>query len=222
MLLALDTSTRVLGVALYDGSRVVSESSWQSLDHHTVELSPAITDALKRAGIGVKDLRALAVTTGPGSFTGMRIGLALAKGLALSCHIPLIGIPTLGVLAAAQPVSGNILVVALQVGRGRLAVCWYKPVEGEWQASSPASILTAEELSRKIQKPTLVCGELTPEEQQLLSRKRRNVQLVSPANSLRRPSFLAELAWKRWQSGKLDDPATLSPLYIHYNEPVPG
>ena len=222
MLLAMDTSTRVLGVALYDGSRVVSESSWQSLDHHTVELSPAITDALKRAGIGVKDVRVVAVTTGPGSFTGLRIGMALAKGFALSCHIPLIGIPTLDVLAAAQPVNGTTLVAALQVGRGRLAVCWYKPVKGEWQASSPVTILTAQELSRKIQKPTLVCGELIPEEQQLLSRKRKNVHLVSPANSLRRPAFLAELAWKRWRSGKLDNPATLSPLYIHYHEPIPG
>jgi tRNA threonylcarbamoyladenosine biosynthesis protein TsaB len=67
-----------------------------------------------------------------------------------------------------------------------------------------------------------VCGELTGEARAILARKRKNVLLASPAQSLRRPSFLAELAWKRWQAGQVDDPVTLAPIYLHVGEPIPG
>ncbi len=76
-------------------------------------------------------------------------------------------------------------------------------------------------LSRHIHEPTLVCGELSEEQQHVLARKYRNVILASPAHSIRRPSLLAELAWKRWQSGDIDDPVTLSPTYLHPGEPIP-
>jgi tRNA threonylcarbamoyladenosine biosynthesis protein TsaB len=168
----------------------------------------------------VKDLQALAVTTGPGSFTGLRIGLALAKGLALARHIPLIGVPTLDVLAASQPVQNLPLVVLIQVGRGRLAAGRYTSNGNAWKAVSVIEVLAVEVLARRIQQPTLVCGEITAEERRILGRKRKTVILASPAQSLRRPSFLGELAWQRWQSGQVDDPATLAPTYLHYNDPI--
>ncbi len=222
MLLALDTSTRSTGVALYDGIQVLAETVWLSRDHHTVELAPAVDETLARAGVKVSDLRALGVATGPGSFTGLRIGLALAKGLALSRRLPLVGIPTLDFLAAAQPASSLPLAAVLRAGRGRLAVGWYRFSQDSWQLESPVVVLTPQELSRQISRPTLVCGELSEDERRLLARKRKNVSLASPAQSLRRPSFLAELAWKQWQAGQVADPNTLAPLYLHYNAPVPG
>jgi tRNA threonylcarbamoyladenosine biosynthesis protein TsaB len=109
----------------------------------------------------------------------------------------------------------------LQAGRGRLAVGWYQSANDAWQSIRPIVVLTPHELSEQIQSPTLVCGEMTEDERRLLSRKRKNVILASPAHSLRRPSFLAELAWQRWQAGQADDPATLSPIYLHYNQPIP-
>ena len=105
ILLGLDTSTRSVGLALYDGTQVLSEAVWTSHDHHTVELAPAVGDMLSRAGLEPSHLSAVAAATGPGSFTGLRIGLALAKGLALARRLPLVGIPSLDVLAAAQPVT---------------------------------------------------------------------------------------------------------------------
>ncbi len=82
--------------------------------------------------------------------------------------------------------------------------------------------MTADDLTSKIHKPTWICGELSEDERHLLARKRKNAILATPAQSLRRPSFLAELAWQRWQTGQVDDPATLTPTYLHYNEPIPG
>jgi tRNA threonylcarbamoyladenosine biosynthesis protein TsaB len=227
MLLALDTSTRTVGIALYDGAQVLSESTWTSHDYHTVELAPAVAETFKKSGKSVEDLEALVVARGPGSFTGLRIGLALAKGIALVRHIPIIGIPTLDALAAAQPVGSEPMVAVLRAGRGRLAVNWYRAVAGVWQSEGNIEALTPADLAERIQSPRIqspvrVCGELSEDERRLLGRKRKSVLLASPAQCLRRPSFLAELGWQRWQAGKVDDPATLSPIYLHYNEPIPG
>jgi tRNA threonylcarbamoyladenosine biosynthesis protein TsaB len=222
MLLAVDTSTRTVGVALYDGAQVLSESVWTSRDYHTVELAPAVASVLARAGIAIHQLQALAVATGPGSFTGLRVGLALVKGLSLATRLPLIGIPSLDVLAEAQPHRVERLVAVLRAGRGRLAVGWYQARAERWKSTGKVELLSPESLSQKLNEPTQVCGELTAEERQSLARKRKNVLLASPAASLRRPSFLAELAWRRWEAGQVDDPATLAPFYLHEHELIPG
>lgn len=221
MLLAVDTSTRSIGLALYDGSAVVSESLWQSQQHHTVELAPAVQSLLARAGLAPGRLGALAVALGPGSFTSLRIGLSLVKGMALALRLPLVGIPTLDVLAASQPPHDAPLAAVLQAGRGRLAVGWYAWRDGRWQANGSAAVTTAEALQAQITKPTLIVGELGAVERQLLHRKWRNALVVSPAGCTRRPGMLAELAWARWQAGDTDDPVTLSPLYLHTAEAIP-
>ena len=220
MLLAVDTSTAQLGLALHDGAQVIGEYAWRSSQRHTVELAPAISDLLKRCGFSMEDVRALGVALGPGSFTSLRVGLALVKGLALARHLPLIGIPTLDILASAQPLSRLPLVVAIQAGRGRLAVGWYKSSKNGWQARGPARVVTVEVLMDEIESPSLVCGELTSEERRRLSEK-AEVYLASPAGSVRRPAILAELAWARWQEGRVDDEASLAPIYLHVTESIP-
>jgi tRNA threonylcarbamoyladenosine biosynthesis protein TsaB len=215
MLLAVDTSTAQVGLALYDGTRVLAEMTWTGGQRHTVQLAPALAGLLSRSGITMDMLSALGVAIGPGSFTSLRVGLALAKGLALARRLPLIGIPTLDVVAAMQPASKHPLAAVIQAGRGRLAVGWYKCSKNGWQAEGPARGETVDELAGEIEHPTHVAGELSAEDRQRLGRKRVNVMLASPANCVRRPAVLAELAWMRWKGGKADDAATLAPIYLH-------
>jgi tRNA threonylcarbamoyladenosine biosynthesis protein TsaB len=219
MLLAVDTSTAQVGLAVYDGAQVISEYAWRSYQRHTVELAPAIFELLSRCALKMDDVHALGVALGPGSFTSLRVGLSLAKGLALSRQLPLIGIPTLDILAAAQASSKLPLVVAIQAGRGRFAVGWYKHSKMGWQARGPARVLTVETLINEVKSPVLLCGELTAQERQTLAAK-PEIHLVSPARSVRRPAILAELAWARWQAGDVDEEATLAPIYLHVAEPV--
>jgi tRNA threonylcarbamoyladenosine biosynthesis protein TsaB len=221
MLLALDTSTRMAGIALYDGSQVLSEYSWNSQNNHSVELAPTVLEMMNKCSIKAEQLSALAVALGPGSFTGLRIGLAFAKGIAYANHIPLVGVPSLDIVAKAQPTRKGALAAVLRAGRGRLAVGWYEVDKGEWKSTGKAETLTPLELNRRIHGPTVVCGELNEDEQRLLARKRRNVILASPAQSVRRPAFLAELGWRRLQAGQIDNPVTLTPIYLHYNLPIP-
>lgn len=222
MLLALDTSTRYVGMALYDGIQIHSELVWQSHSNHTVEVAPSLERLLQRSQVKPEDLKIIAVALGPGSFTSLRIGLGLAKGLALALRIPIVGVPSLDILAAGQPVQDLPLAAVLQAGRGRLALGWYSAKGSHWLPEGEAQVMRIEELADLIDKPTLVCGEFEPEERQLLARKRKLVLLASPAQSLRRPAVLAELAWKRWRSGKIDDPVALSPIYLRMAEAIPA
>lgn len=221
-LLAIDSSTRAIGLALYDGHSILYENAWHSQDFHTVELAPAIQEALQRAGLKVTKLGAVGVAIGPGSYTGLRIGLAIAKGLAQARRLSLITVPTLDIVAAAQPITDAPLAAVLGAGRGRLAVGWYRAQDGAWVAQGEAALTTIEELSASIDKPTIICGELYEEERRVLARKRVNAMIALPSRSLRRPALLAELAWARWQAGEVAREPGLGPVYITTNEAIPG
>lgn len=224
MLLAIDTSTAQLGLALYDGASILAELAWipAARARHTVELAPALSGLLARTGQRVADLTALGVALGPGSFTALRVGLAFAKGLALARKLAVVGVPTLDVVAAAVPVQQMPLAAVVQAGRTRVAVGWYQAGETGWQAEGPARTMTVDELADSIHHPTLVVGELSAEERQRLARKRVNVILPSPARSMRRPALLAELAWERFQSGRVDEIASLAPIYLHTEGGLPA
>jgi tRNA threonylcarbamoyladenosine biosynthesis protein TsaB len=93
----------MLGLALYDGAEILNETIWHSDRHHTIELAPEVALSFRRAGSSQSELTAVAVAQGPGSYTGLRIGMALAKGLSLAHNLPIVAIPTLDILAGAQP-----------------------------------------------------------------------------------------------------------------------
>jgi tRNA threonylcarbamoyladenosine biosynthesis protein TsaB len=217
MLLAIDTSTAQVGLALYDGNQVLGEMTWTTRQHHTTELAPAISGLLYRCGASMDMVSALGVAVGPGSFTSLRVGLSLVKGIALARHLPVIGISTMDVIAEAQPVMKHAsrLAVVIQAGRKRIAVGWYKCLENKWQAEGGIKGTTVDELADEIESPTYVAGELSTEDRSRLARKRVNILLASPVYCVRRPSILADLAWARWQKKDVDDASTLAPVYLH-------
>ena len=139
-------------------------------------------------------------------------------------RIPLIGIPTLDMLTAAQPVTAPDLdlVAVLQAGRGRLALARYHAPDGQmWQPKGEPTVMRIDELLESIHSPTIVCGELSADERKQLTDDDR-IQLGTPTQCTRRPAFLAELAWKRYQANHTDDAASLAPIYVHVGEPIPG
>lgn len=220
MILAVDTSTQSVGLALYDGNQVIGEIIWQSRNHHTVEIGPAIEQLFKQCGYQYQDLKGLGVALGPGSFTSLRIGLAIVKGLALSLHIPIVGIPTLDILAASQPEKEVPMAAILQAGRSRLAVGWYHFKNGGWMKKNEPEIATVEELFNGIENTTYICGELSFDQRQLLAKKRRYIMLASPVQSVRRPALLASMAWNKIKAGQIDDAISLSPIYLHIANPI--
>lgn len=111
MLLALDTATPAVTVALADGGRVLAERTTVDARRHGELLAPAIAAVLAEAGVERRQLTAVAVGTGPGPFTGLRVGLVTARTLGLALAIPVVGVCTLDVLALGSGLEGDYRVV---------------------------------------------------------------------------------------------------------------
>jgi len=215
MLLALDTATQYASIALYDGQAVVAELSWRSERRHTVELAPQVANLLQLAGLGPADLTALAVAIGPGSYTGTRIALSYAKGIVLARQLPLVGIPTLDALAYPHLPAALPVCALVAAGRGRY--CWttYAAKEALPRRLRDFGLHRLPEILPELSPPMLFTGELNAEDKALLNDAwSHEAVLAPPALSVRRAGALAELAWQRLQTGDVDDPVSLSPIYL--------
>jgi tRNA threonylcarbamoyladenosine biosynthesis protein TsaB len=216
MLLAIDTSTRIAGLALCTDEQVISERTWLSVNNHTVELMPAIVQMLQQQRVTVRDLTGVAVAVGPGSFTGLRIGLSVAKGLCYALSIPLVGVPTLDALAHAHARLPLPVCASLPAGRGRLCAGFYRADDRGWHRVGDFQLLEWAALAQQVDQPTWFCGEITnPLADYLREHLGENAHLAPPASALRRPAYLAELGQLRLMKGESDDIASLTPLYLH-------
>jgi len=215
MLLAIDTATKIASVALYKEGEVRSERTWHSKDGHTVELMPNIVSMLEQEGVAPQDLTAVVVASGPGSFTGLRIGMSVAKSLAFALDIPLVGIPTLDVLAYPHANQRLPTCAIIQAGRGRICTALYQKRRGRWRRLSDYRLTTLADLCATIERRTLFCGEIDPQTDDTLRQRLAKLAVIaSPASSLRRAGYLAELGWQRIERGEADDPVTLAPIYL--------
>jgi tRNA threonylcarbamoyladenosine biosynthesis protein TsaB len=215
MLLAIDSATRQLGLALHDGAHVLVEMSWRTRNNHTVELAPAIQYVLSSIGVTTADLTALAAAQGPGSFNGLRIGLSLAKGMAMALRLPLFIVPTLDVVAAAQGQFEGALLAVAEAGRGRVVAGTYHWRDGRWQGNDDVRIAAWPALIEEISGPALVAGEIDEAAHELLARRAPILTVAAPAACLRRAAFLADLAWQQQRNGDPGDPLLAVPFYLH-------
>jgi tRNA threonylcarbamoyladenosine biosynthesis protein TsaB len=215
MILAIDTATRWTGLALFDGKTIIAEEGWRGLNTQTVELTPAVGALLHRSGLDASDLKAIAVAIGPGSYTSLRVGLAVAKGMSLAHQTPLIGVPTLDIIASSIGLRTGALLVAVEAGRTRVVAGLYRWEERKgWQPSEKPIIETWQTLLFHLENPTTFAGEISPEAAKLIRASKKPFHLVPAAASVRRAGYLAETGWKRWRQGQVDDAATLAPNYL--------
>jgi tRNA threonylcarbamoyladenosine biosynthesis protein TsaB len=218
VILAIDTATRTISVALATESELLTEETWQSENNHTIELAPTVAKVLAQ---NVQHLQAITVAIGPGSFTGVRIGLGFAKGLALARGLPLIGVPTLDItIRTLAPVEHNAIAV-IQAGRGRVIWARYKVEEGNeiWRAVDNGAVGTWEVVAKSAtESRSLVVGEV--DEVGLKVLRESDVRVADSEKNIRRASQLAQIGWERWRAGRVDSAATLKPIYAH--QPTSG
>jgi tRNA threonylcarbamoyladenosine biosynthesis protein TsaB len=203
MILAIDTATRLISVALAEPGVVVAEATWQSENNHTTELAPAVAKLL-----GNETINAIAVATGPGSFTGVRIGLGFAKGLALARNVPLIGVRTFEIAVYPLPPEEHEAIAVLQAGRGRVIWSQCSLNASGWVAASDGTVGTWTEVAGAATGGQVVIGEVDPAGSDVLQGAG-----VRSINSIRLAQHLAAIGWARWQAGQVDSAATLRPIY---------
>jgi tRNA threonylcarbamoyladenosine biosynthesis protein TsaB len=209
LLLALDTSTRGASVAVHDGEQVVSETTWLAGREHSTRVLVEAEAALARIGRTPADVTGLAVATGPGSFTGVRVAISVAKGMAAALAAPMWGVSTLDVIAHAAMAADVRVCAVVEAGRGRVATALYDRGTGV----GTARLVGLAELVTLITVPTFVIGDLSVEARRALAEV-PHARLASPAASLRRGGFLAELGVQRMRSGDPGDPHAVDALYL--------
>jgi tRNA threonylcarbamoyladenosine biosynthesis protein TsaB len=213
-ILSIDTSSGQGSIALYDGRRV-STRSWPADRSHTTTLLSEIHQLLGRAEVSVRELGAIAIATGPGAFTALRVGFGVAKGFHLATEVPLIGVPTLEATAFALASCKSPIVAVVGAGRSRLVWARYEAgPEGLVQVFAPRNG-TASELAEELNRsdPVLVTGEIDDDQAQLIDRI-DGVSVPPKPLRMRQPGALAELAWRRWQAGGIDEATTIEPVYL--------
>ncbi len=217
MLLAIDTSTRYAGAALWDDEEPVAAVCWHSRYNHTAELMPTVQQLLDRAGATIDRIEGIGVALGPGGFSAIRVGLSVAKGLALPRSIPLVGVGTLELEAYPYAGTGLPICSILEAGKTEVASAVFRagPSAKGWRKLSDERISTPEELAASISKRTLLCGEAVPARarylKQALGRRGLVVDFHTPASRL---WALGVLARERLQRGEVDDQAVLQPIYL--------
>ncbi len=210
MLLAIDTATHIMSLALHTGDTLLSEITMKIGRNHSAYLAPMIQQIMEQSEVGADDLTAMAVSIGPGSYTGLRIGVALAKGMAAVNKIPLVGLSTLDTIAAGQTYynTRHTLVVVVPAGRGRVISDTYRAKKGRWIADGNPILQSWDDLLDAVDERIYLTGEIVPQGLKAIKDAQdagKSITLVQPAERLRRAGFLAEEAWRLIREENEDD-----------------
>ena len=220
-ILAIDTASSVSSVAVASEGKLQAEVTVEAGRTHSETLLSHIEGALSFAGVERSALTGIAVSIGPGSFTGLRIGLATAKAIAYGLGIPLVGVSTLAALALAVPVSDVHTLALMDAQKGNAYAGLYEWRDGSLHEVRPVRVAPlAEAIAEAADrgKPVLLTGELAVKKRARLGNLPDNVTLA-PAHLLTaRASHVAWLGIARLAAGERDDPMTLEPFYIRRSE----
>jgi len=218
MLLAINTTGRPFGIALLgEGGEILAEQTLTVRGKaRFAALMPALDFTLKAAGLSLKQIRCLAVALGPGSFTGLRVGLAAAKGLSHGLALPLIGIRSLEALALQAPWTETPVAALVDSRREEVFLARFhcgNPGDPLLQEEERALLL--KELPGLFPHPTLFIGDDPVRLPALLQEILGARCLLAPLHLWGiRAASVGALALRRWRLGDLDDPRTLSPRYL--------
>ena len=220
MYLAIDTATSIAGLAMITNARQVqAELSWRAGRNHAAELFPAIEDILRRSGTTRSGLSGVIVAVGPGSFTGVRIGMAAAKGFAIGLNVPIVGVGTLDAAAYTFAWADRTVWAVLDAGRGQVVAAAFRGrASADWQRLVAERVMTPEELVEAIasrgEPGPVLCGEVPDAVRELVQARLRGAVTVSdPGAAGGRVRSLALLGRDRLVVGDADDPMTVAPVY---------
>lgn len=219
-ILAIETSTMMGSVAIMDERGLIAEYRFNIKATHSERLMRTIDEVLRGSGIELKDLDGYAVSIGPGSFTGLRIGLSTVKGLAFTTNKPITAIPTLDALACNIPFSQYMVCPMLDARKKEVYTALFRFTDnGVVSKLIDDCVISPESFLKEIKEPTVFLGEGANIYRELIKERLGYFAHFAPlSKQLPSAANVAELGLKALISGKVEDPAILIPRYIRKSE----
>lgn len=218
-IVAIETATLAGGAALLDAGRLVGEYTLNIRVTHSERLMAVVNDLLRHAGWELEDLEGVAVSIGPGSFTGLRIGVSTAKGLALALGVPIAAVPTLDALAATLPFAGDPVCPVLDARKGEIYASLYRWADGAMRREWEYLALAPEVLSERLIGPVIFVGDAVETAGELLrARLGPRARFAPPGRRLPSAATVAALGEALLAAGAGADVAALAPLYLRPSE----
>ena len=219
-ILAIDTSTRVGSIAVVEGPLLKAQQILNIRATHNQRLLPGIERILADAGWSLDDLDGFAVSLGPGSFTGLRIGLSIVKGLSWATGKPLAGVPTLDALATNVSFVPHKICPVLDARKGEIYTALYRQGdEGIPKRLTRYMAIKPEDLVALISETTVIIGDGLLTFGDYLKRKLGNRLVPTPPHlSVIHASSVAWLGWRRLRSGESEEVSSCTPLYVRLSE----
>ncbi len=219
--LAIETSARAGSIAIVAGGRVLAERAFESGLQHAAQIIPIIDELCRAQGWGPRDVEELYVSAGPGSFTGLRIGITLAKTMALATGVKLVAVPTVRVLVENAPAEARHVVLVLDAKRDQIFTARFERDSSSndgWIEREPAKLDSLTAMLERSPRPVHLLGEGIPYHEKFIPKDRSDV-IVTPAELWRpRANVVARIGNAMARRGEFADLDKLTPIYIRRPE----
>lgn len=213
-LLAVDTSTTLVSIALFRDGVVLAEETWHLQRGHDAAVFAGVERLLGLTGLTVRDIEHVGVAIGPGSFTGVRIAIATAQGIARGSGALAVGVSTLDVIAHPWSTSGARVCAVLPAGREEVCAAIYRDRAGTWSRASDLLVGAPGDLARSLAAGALFAGEIDDGARDAIVRELGPRASFAPRGTTRRAGDLAAIAWERIAGGESAAVETLEPIYV--------
>lgn len=221
-ILAIESASVIASCAVSENDMVLGEYSLGHKKTHSEKLMPLIEKLLEDMEINIKDFELIAISEGPGSFTGLRIGASIAKSIAYAINVPIVNIPTMKSLASNIYSTDKYIVPVMDAKSGRLysgIYTWENDNLITFKEQFPSTIEELVELLNNLKKPIILSGDGSENYKNIFTEKLKIEYTFSPKQfNMLSASSLACLGYSMYLNGETINPSEFYPKYLRLSQ----
>lgn len=221
IVLSIDSATEAASCAVFEDDKLLGEITYNFKKQHSVILMPLVDNLLKNLQLDLKDIDGFVVSKGPGSFTGLRIGMSMIKGLSQGTKKPFVSVSSLDALAYNMAYTSGIICPIIDALRDNVYTALYKFEDNNLVMDTDYNVINIDELISLLnekQQPVCFIGDAVPKFKARIIESLAEVSFAPPHLNLVRASSLGELGLKLLTQGIEDNLYTSAPIYLRKSQ----